>query len=154
MNKKDVNSNNEKLLVLERNVANFGAKITDLTFNVVGLKEHIYKIQAIDNENQKNLTNLAVRNLVKLLNFMIKLFFYFQREFSLISRNYTQSSDVNIEAIQTMIKKISDSFTSDLKNMTRTLNLINDTLSQRTKGTDDDLNAIKVVYIFSDILII
>lgn len=61
MNKKDVNSNNEKLLVLERNVANFGAKITDLTFNVVGLKEHIYTIQAMDNENQKNLTNLAVR---------------------------------------------------------------------------------------------
>lgn len=61
MNKKDVNSNNEKLLVLERNVANFGAQITDLTFNVVGLKEHIYTIQAMDNENQKNLTNLAVR---------------------------------------------------------------------------------------------
>lgn len=63
MNKKDVNSNNEKLLILERNVANFGAKITDLTFNVVGLKEHIYTIQAMDSENQKNLTNLAVRNI-------------------------------------------------------------------------------------------
>lgn len=60
MNRKDTNSDNEKLTLLQNNVADFGAKIKDLSINVASLKGHINDIQKNENENISNITTLMV----------------------------------------------------------------------------------------------
>lgn len=46
--------------MLETSVGNFGAKIKDLTIDVDTLKENFHKIQANENENKANISQIMV----------------------------------------------------------------------------------------------
>lgn len=47
-------------MILQNNMADFGAKMKDISINVAGLKEHLQLLQEMDNDNKQNLTKLTV----------------------------------------------------------------------------------------------
>lgn len=53
-------SNKDQLMILQNNMADFGAKMKDISINVAGLKEHLQLLQEMDNDNKQNLTKLTV----------------------------------------------------------------------------------------------
>lgn len=60
VHKKDIESDNDNLLVLQTNVAKFGAKIQDLTVGVDELKDRLREVQKNSNLNKENVTQLIV----------------------------------------------------------------------------------------------
>lgn len=60
INKKDGTSSKDQLTILQTNMADFGAKMKDLSINVASLKEHLQLLQQTDNKNRKNLAQLTV----------------------------------------------------------------------------------------------
>lgn len=55
-----MNSDKDNLLVLQTNVATFGAKIQDLSVGVDELKDRLRDVQKNANQNKENLTQLTV----------------------------------------------------------------------------------------------
>lgn len=47
-------------MILQNNMADFGAKMKDISINVAGLKDHLQLLQEMDNDNKQNLTKLTV----------------------------------------------------------------------------------------------
>lgn len=115
MLQKATESDQEKISVLQNNVANFGAKMKDLTIDIDGLKEHVHMAET-------NVTALT-------------------EQYNRVFHNktiFSPATSLHNETLQS-IGNLTDSFRAQLQNITAKLFTLNDTLSQRVHGLDDDL---------------
>lgn len=122
ISKKDANSDQNKLSILENNVANFGAKIMDLTVNVDDLKEKMKDIRAKEDVTQTTLTKL-------------------QETF-----NNTNITSVSVNNNDTMnaITNITSHFTTQISSLSTDLSTVNNTMTQKIKGLETDVSENKV----------
>lgn len=115
MLQKAAESDQQKISVLQNNVANFGAKMADLRIDIDSLKEHILAAET-------NVTTLA-------------------EQYNRLFNNKTifaPTTSLHNETLQS-IGNLTAFFTAQLQNITVKLFTLNDTLSQRVHGLDDDL---------------
>ncbi|KAJ6647115.1 hypothetical protein Bhyg_02335 [Pseudolycoriella hygida] len=126
VHKKDAESEKDNLLVLQTNVATFGAKIQDLSVGVDQLKERLREVQKNSFENKENLTRLMTN-------------------FNAMTKNQTSSLIGLSNSVNTtnMLNNISQFFTYEIKNLSLQLSTVNNTLSQKAKGLEEDFRSQK-----------
>ncbi|XP_037033461.1 uncharacterized protein LOC119072370 isoform X2 [Bradysia coprophila] len=126
IHKKDIESEKDNLLVLQTNVATFGAKIQDLTVGMDELKERLREVQKNANQNKENLTQLITK-------------------FDVMTKNQTSSlNGLNNDLNTTnMLKNMSQFFTYEIKNLSLQLSTVNNTLSQKASGLEEDFRSQK-----------
>lgn len=123
VSKKDANSEQNKMSILENNVATFGAKILDLRSELDDLKEKIKDIKAKEDVTQLSLVKL-------------------QESYN-TTRNVS-TSDANNETTTNAISNLTTNFTSQITSLTANLSNVTSTLTQRINGIDVDVNKNKV----------
>ncbi|XP_055698172.1 uncharacterized protein LOC129798820 [Phlebotomus papatasi] len=118
--KAEIPDDNEKMSVLQTSIADFGAKIKDLSTAVEDLKDHMARIQQEVHNNTAFNQHLQEISLEKRVND------------SLVNLNSSvPQQNGNIANITAM-------FTDKIAKMNDSLNAINNVLSQKTKSIEED----------------
>lgn len=102
-------------------VASFGSQIKGLTNDVIRLKESIQQMQSDIQNNRNNITQLSNRMIVTFANTSLPF-----------------GDQVN-NATTRLVTNVTDYFNGQISNITTQLFTVNNTLSQRVKGLDDDV---------------
>lgn len=123
ISKKDANSEQNKVSILENTVSTFGAKMMDLTVNVDDLKEKMKDIKAKEDVTQTSLNKL-------------------QETFN---NTKITSVSVNNDDTKIAITNMTTYFTKEIKSLSTDLSTVNNTLTQKTNGLEVEVNkSIKV----------
>lgn len=122
ISKKDANSEQSTLSILQDNVANCGAKILDLNVKVDDLKEKMKDIKAKEDVTETTLNKL-------------------QETF-----NNTKITSVSVNNNDTMnaITNITTHFTTQISSLSTDVTAINNTLTQQINGLESDVKENKV----------
>lgn len=121
ISKKDVDSEQNKVTILENNVAKFGAEIKDLTSEVGDLKDKMKDIRAKEDVTQSSLIKL-------------------QETFNntrIITNVDTTNDTMNA------ITNITNYFDKRITSLSTDFSTVNNTLTQKTKGLDTDVTNYK-----------
>lgn len=113
LNKKNEESGDNKVAMLEKNMASFGAKIEDFSIGVTALKEKYNSLQKESEESQKNYTQLKTT-----LDATVNI------------SSPANSGQLSKEVLQNFTQKVEQ----DVKNLSGRLDSTNDTLSQKLAG--------------------
>lgn len=124
INKKNEGSDSAKVASLQNNLAEFGAKLQEVTIEINSLKNYT--------REQKTLIE-ADRTLLDTLHKTIA-----------INASVPQASADDVNRTQILITSIRADFTKELRNLSSILTNVNDTLSQRTNENNVELHKHKV----------
>uniref|UniRef100_A0A6B2ECF9 Uncharacterized protein n=1 Tax=Phlebotomus kandelakii TaxID=1109342 RepID=A0A6B2ECF9_9DIPT len=131
--KAEVPDDNEKMAVLQTSIADFGAKIKDLSTAVDDLKDHMTRVQ----QEVHNNTN----------------FNHHLQEIALERRVNDTTANLNSSSPQQLsnFMNFTAAYTDKLAQINDTLNAINNVLSQKTKSIEEDeTNSKKIIDRLSD----
>lgn len=123
ISKKDADSEQNKVTILENNVAKFGAEIKDLTSEVGDLKEKMKEIRAKE--------DVTVSSLNKL-----------QDAFN--NTRIISTMDTNNDTMKA-VTNVTIYFTNQITSLRTDLSNVTNTMTQKTKALDADFNKNKVI---------
>lgn len=122
ISKKDADSEQNKVTILENNVAKFGAEIKDLTSEVGDLKDKIKDIRAKEDVTQSSLNKL-------------------QETFN--KTRIVSTLDTNNDTMNA-ITNVTSYFTNQITSLRTDLSNVTNTMTQKTNGLEADFNKNKV----------
>lgn len=125
INKKDESSESAKISSLQNSLADFGAKLQEVTNNVDTLKSNLHEEKTLADSDRTRLTEL-------------------QQQFAANSNTSTASVASDLNHTQAMINAARIEFAKEMKNVSSILANVNDTLSQKTSEINVELRKHKV----------
>lgn len=125
--KYDQSSANEKVTVLQSNLANFGAGMKDINVDIGNLKSQVHDLKSQETETKDILnkfTDFMKENKLSTING------------SIVNESVNGQPSINEELVTKVVHNLTDEHISTLS---KQVLIFNDTLSQRIKGLDDDV---------------
>lgn len=132
-NKYDESSANKKVNVLQSNLANFGAGMKDVNVIISALKGQVAELKTQESETKDTLDKLTA--FVRSENLSLSN----TTNGSIVSGSVKGEPIVNKELIINTVHNLTDTYNDQIRILNNQVSTINDTLSQRIKGIDDDV---------------